>query len=146
MLVEKFQVEIVGFQAIDSKGRAKFLSDLRQEYIKLNKKKTPVATKAHNIEDIFESLKYDVPSANVMIRNTQPGFEITELDIKAYCIVGASRHSISFSTKFDKEVKAALCEYKIRKNSNSGVIIGSLTYNEMLECINIVINEIKACN
>lgn len=141
-LVEHFQVSIIdSIYAEDAKGRRKFLTDLRQEYVKeVNKKATSKKyrkttqkeKRQNNIDDFFVDLDRAFPEYNVAIRETQPGISLPQMGLQIFFMVDAFRsHAVSFySTVFSREdLEKEFAHYKLLKKNDTdknSVTVGSV--------------------
>lgn len=159
MLISHFSVTIApgDFKAIDSKGRSLMLTDLRLKYSKLAKTKkaakvysqvtAEVATA--NITDVYAEISQHYASdnrANVMIRETQPGVDFAQLEIKAYFRVSATdKHTLHLNcTDFSgKDLTDLFGDYKLFKGQKQGVTIGGLTCTEAFEVIDRLVQIIE---
>lgn len=154
-LVEHFEVTIIdSIYAEDSKGRRKFLTDLRQTYAKnfkaiQAKKRAQEKQKVkqtENIEEFFVDLDRAFPDYNVIIRQTQPGIEIPELGLNIYCIVsGTSKHVVSaYSKEFDREyLEKEFGHWKLYKKDDSitqgAITISDVTFSDIIEIVSKLI-------
>lgn len=150
-IVNEFEVSIIdSIYAEDSKGRRHFLTDLRTKFVKkANTKASNIKSREknkgkmqENIEDFFVELDRAFPEFNVLIRETQPGIDLSDLGFNVYCIISPfGKHQVSMYSKLfnREELIKEFGYYKHRKNEDNktgGLCITGVTFDEIVEIIN----------
>lgn len=158
-LVSHFQVSIVdSIYAEDAKGRRKFLTDLRTQYVKEHNKKAASAQRKQqakiqqrsNVEEFFVELDRAFPEYEVKMRITQPGIDIPEIGLKLHCIVSATdSHTMSMrSTVFSRQdLEDEFGYYKSLKRDETdktGIALVALSFSEIIEVARKAIDMHKA--
>lgn len=145
-----FNVQVLdSIYAVDEKGRRSFLTDLRQKFVKVAKKKTTAkkvkvdnsARKADNISDMFVSLERRFTESNVVMREVQCGIDGEEF--KVYCIMGGtSVHCVNIESKmFNRaELEELFTGWSFhKKESKNGITINKLSFDDVLEVVGLAI-------
>ncbi|ALP47101.1 hypothetical protein phiST2_0306 [Vibrio phage phi-ST2] len=147
-------VDSNGFQAVDDKGRRHYLTDLRQKAMKEAKTKRTSKVKAAaskialpTAEENLARLNGDFTEHQWFIRESQPGLDIEELGLRFYFIGGHERHQLNIRTKHfsNKELNNFYADKKILKahKGTGSITIGSLSYDEVVEIANDIIEKSK---
>lgn len=142
-----------GFQAVDTKGRRHFITDLRAQGMKERVKKTKADVKKElaknaknaNASDtlLFLNTEFDF---HWSIRESQPGADLDDLGLKFYVICGANDHvSIDVTSDFFSEdtMQGLFADYKIRegKRKKGSVLIEGINRDELVNIVKYAIEK-----
>lgn len=144
-IAERFGVKISndGIYAIDSKGRSKFVTDLRRQMMaEATKSKKAVSKQAmltakirDNAANMLITLERALPEQKVITRRTQAGIEGPNFQF--YTVCGAYRHvaSISSTVFTEQDLKQFFGDYTPMENHKNpmGISFGSLTEDQVID-------------
>lgn len=146
--------------AVDSKGRRKFLTDLRVLLAREMTNKSKAEAKKLEIQaekavhkqqlkeaaqDLFVELDRTYQDLEVIMRNSQPGFNLKDLGVKIYCIASMSgKHIVSctsskYDSKFLEESFSNRKFYDKKDVKTSAITIPTNSYEDLVEVINRII-------